>query len=126
MYKELFNLSEEGASIPGAPLEETKEPLEYVRLAQDLWQMKLRNAVIRLCSETKAMLAKPVRSGLLTDRDDFPYLLSTSFQYLVLNLAYCKWNMLYYSILHILTIVFPDTHNVEYLPIFHGSYPRYA
>ena len=31
-----------------------------------------------------------------------------------------------YSILHILTIVFPDKHNVEYLPIFHGSYPRYA
>ena len=29
-----------------------------------------------------------------------------------------------YSILHILTIVFPDTRNVEYLPIFHGSYPR--
>ena len=31
-----------------------------------------------------------------------------------------------YSILHILTIVFPDTLNVEYLPIFHGSYHRYA
>ena len=26
------------------------------------------------------------------------------------------------SILHILTIVFPDTHNVKYLPIFNGSY----
>ena len=25
-----------------------------------------------------------------------------------------------YSILHILTIVFPDTRNVEYQPIFHG------
>ena len=36
---------------------------------------------------------------------------------------YCK-NMRYriniYSIPHILTIVFPDTRNVEYLPIFHG------
>ena len=27
-----------------------------------------------------------------------------------------------YSILHILTIVFPDTHIVKYLPIFNGSY----
>ena len=27
-----------------------------------------------------------------------------------------------YSILHILTIVFPDTRNVKYLPIFNGSY----
>ena len=27
-----------------------------------------------------------------------------------------------YSILHILTIVFPDKHNVKYQPIFHGSY----
>ena len=35
-------------------------------------------------------------------------------------------NKYIYSILHILTIVFPDKHNVEYLPIFHGSYPRYA
>ena len=26
-----------------------------------------------------------------------------------------------YSIPHILTIVFPDTHNVEYLPVFHGK-----
>ena len=25
-----------------------------------------------------------------------------------------------YSILHILTIVFPDTRTVEYQPIFHG------
>ena len=29
-----------------------------------------------------------------------------------------------YSILHILTIVFPDTRNVEYLPIFHGKFPK--
>ena len=29
-----------------------------------------------------------------------------------------------YSIAHILTIVFPDTRNVEYLPIFNGSYSR--
>ena len=40
---------------------------------------------------------------------------------------YCK-NMKYrinfYSILHILTIIFPDTRNVEYLPIFHGIYSR--
>ena len=27
-----------------------------------------------------------------------------------------------YSILHILTIVFPDTRNMKYLPIFSGSY----
>ena len=27
----------------------------------------------------------------------------------------------FYSMLHILTIVFPDTHNEEYLPIFHGK-----
>ena len=27
-----------------------------------------------------------------------------------------------YSILHILTIVFPGTRNVKYLPIFHGRY----
>ena len=26
-----------------------------------------------------------------------------------------------YSIPHILTIVFPDTHNVEYLLVFHGK-----
>ena len=35
-------------------------------------------------------------------------------------------NIYIYSILHILTIVFPDTHNVEYLPIFHRSYSRYT
>ena len=39
---------------------------------------------------------------------------------------YCK-NMRYriniyiYSIPHILTIVFPDMHYVEYLPVFHGK-----
>ena len=31
-------------------------------------------------------------------------------------------NIYIYSILHILTIVFPDTRNVKYLPIFNGSY----
>ena len=30
------------------------------------------------------------------------------------------WYNYLYSILHILTIVFPDTRNLEYLPIFHG------
>ena len=30
------------------------------------------------------------------------------------------WNIYFYSILHILTIVFPDTRTVEYQPIFHG------
>ena len=30
------------------------------------------------------------------------------------------WYKYIYSILHILTIVFPDTRTVEYQPIFHG------
>ena len=34
----------------------------------------------------------------------------------------CADIMFICSILHILTIVFPDTLNVKYLPIFHGSY----
>ena len=32
------------------------------------------------------------------------------------------YDMICYSILHILTIVFPGTLNVKYLPIFHGNY----
>ena len=32
------------------------------------------------------------------------------------------WEIYIYSILHILTIAFPGTRNVKYLPIFHGSY----
>ena len=32
------------------------------------------------------------------------------------------WCKHIYSILHILTIVFPDTRNVKYQPIFHESY----
>ena len=33
-----------------------------------------------------------------------------------------KVGIIIYSIVHILTIVFPDSHNVKYLPVFHCSY----
>ena len=41
---------------------------------------------------------------------------------------YCRYSgniSLYYTLTRvIITIVYPDTHNMEYLPIFHGSYSR--
>ena len=46
-------------------------------------------------------------------------ILSLLVKYLVIFHADPR-NKSYYSILHILTIVFPDTRTVEYPPIFHG------
>jgi len=67
VFRELFRLSrEEGEELrTGVPVEDLKEPLEHVRLVQEVWQMRLRGAVVKLSSETKTLLAKPVRDEML-------------------------------------------------------------
>ena len=60
VYKELFSLLEQGTDTAGVPAYVLKEPVTFIRLAQEKWERKLKQAVNKLCIDYKVVLAKQV------------------------------------------------------------------
>ena len=62
VYKELSRLHNEGG-VPNSietPLQHYKEPLDFIREAQEDWESKLRRGINTLCTEKGLVLAKEV------------------------------------------------------------------
>lgn len=60
VYKELFSLLQQGVHLENVPAKIQKEPVEFIRLAQEKWEEKLKHAINKLCVDHKAVLAKEV------------------------------------------------------------------
>ena len=62
IYKELIQLQNKGG-VPGpleVPLPHLKEPLDFLREAQEDWESKLRRGINALCTEKGVPLSKEV------------------------------------------------------------------
>ena len=62
IYKELIQLQNKGG-VPGpleVPLPHLKEPLDFLREAQEDWESKLRRGINTLCTEKGVPLSKEV------------------------------------------------------------------
>lgn len=60
VYKELFNLLEQGTDPVGVPTHIQKEPVAFIRLAQEKWEGKLKQAINKLCVDYKVSLSVQV------------------------------------------------------------------
>ena len=62
VYKELFNLLDEGTDPVDVPAQVQKEPVTFIRLAQEKWEGKLRQAINKLCVDFRVPLSRQVCS----------------------------------------------------------------
>ena len=60
VYKELCSLLEQETDPVGVPAYVQKEPVAFIRLAQEKWEGKLKQAINKLCIDFRAPLAREV------------------------------------------------------------------
>ncbi len=60
VYKELFSLLEQGADPVSIPAHVQKEPVAFIRLAQERWEEKLKQALNKLCVNYSVSLSRQV------------------------------------------------------------------
>ena len=65
IYKELFTLLHQGTDVAGVPAHVQKEPVAFIRLAQEKWEGKLKQAINKLCTTYRVGLSRQV--GILTE-----------------------------------------------------------
>ncbi len=60
VYKELFGLLERGVDTTEVPAHVQKEPVDFIRSAQERWERRLRVAINRLCGNYNVVLSRQV------------------------------------------------------------------
>lgn len=57
---------EQGVNVVDVPEHIQKEPVEFIRLAQEKWESKLKLAINKLCVDYKVVLSKKVLIHICT------------------------------------------------------------
>ena len=60
VFKELFILLDSGTNTAGVPEHVLKEPVSFIRLAQEKWEGKLHQAINKLCTDYNVVLSRQV------------------------------------------------------------------